>query len=125
MANGLKMTREKDGAIVADPCVLAKSFGARVLGLMGKRGLLEREGLLLEPCNSIHTFFMRFAIDVAYLGRVPREQGAAEKRYRVMAIRRAVRPWKVDFPVFGAAAVLEMAQGGATALAEGDILCLS
>jgi uncharacterized membrane protein (UPF0127 family) len=41
--------------------------------LTRRRGLLERDGidgaLLITPCNSVHTFRMRFAIDVAYLDK--------------------------------------------------------
>jgi uncharacterized membrane protein (UPF0127 family) len=38
-------------------------------GLLGRRGLESGEGLLLRPASSVHTFFMRFAIDVVFLAR--------------------------------------------------------
>jgi uncharacterized membrane protein (UPF0127 family) len=112
------MTRLKDNQVFADPCMVADSIVSRFQGLMGKPFLPQGEGMLIEPCNSIHTFFMRFAIDVAYLGR----DGA---NYKVLSIRRDMSPWRVDFPVFGARAVLEMCSGGARDLSEGDLLCLS
>jgi uncharacterized protein len=46
---------------------LAKSFFSRLKGLLGRKELHKQEGLWIEPCNSIHTFFMRFPIDVAFV----------------------------------------------------------
>lgn len=113
-----KIARLKDGRVFADPCMVADSFMSRFKGLMGRASLAHGSGLLLEPCNSVHTFFMQFAIDVAYLGR---DAG----NYKVLAIRRDMRPWRMDFPVFGASAVLELPSGAAIELREGDLLCLS
>ncbi|WP_405457413.1 DUF192 domain-containing protein [Streptomyces sp. NBC_00101] len=49
------------------PLRVAASYRARTRGLLGEDGI---EGaLLLTPCSSVHTFRMRFAIDVAYLDR--------------------------------------------------------
>jgi uncharacterized membrane protein (UPF0127 family) len=47
----------------------AESLWARFAGLMGRRRLEEGEGLLLAPCSSVHTFFMRFPIDVIFMDR--------------------------------------------------------
>ena len=46
---------------------MAVSFGQRLKGLLGKKGLLPNEAMVLKPCNSIHTFFMRFDIDALFL----------------------------------------------------------
>ncbi len=54
---------------VADHVERAASFGARLLGLMGREALSEGHGLWIDPCNSVHTFFMKFAIDVLFLDR--------------------------------------------------------
>ncbi|MFB7468392.1 DUF192 domain-containing protein [Streptomyces sp. NPDC056224] len=52
---------------VTVPLEVAASYGARTRGLLGRDGI---EGaMLLTPAASVHTFRMRFAIDVAYLGR--------------------------------------------------------
>jgi uncharacterized membrane protein (UPF0127 family) len=97
---------------------------------MGRARLDGGAGMLIEPCNSIHTFFMRFPIDVIYLGKAPRPVAglgplAKAPDYVVLAVRRGLRPWRMDFPVFGARAVLELPAGGAATLIEGDLLCLS
>jgi uncharacterized membrane protein (UPF0127 family) len=46
---------------------VARSFAARSRGLLGREGVTT--GLVLEPASSVHTFGMRFAIDVAYVAR--------------------------------------------------------
>lgn len=53
--------------VILEQVTVAKSPYQRLMGLMGKKSLPDREGLLLTPCNSIHCFFMRFAIDVAFV----------------------------------------------------------
>ncbi|MBI3543185.1 MAG: DUF192 domain-containing protein [Deltaproteobacteria bacterium] len=113
------MVRTADNRVIADPCVVADTIVSRFKGLMGRPSLDAGHGLLIEPCNSIHTFFMRFAIDVVYLGR-----GEGAGSYKVMVVRAGVKPWRMDFPIFGAKAVLELPNGGAANLREGDTLCL-
>lgn len=39
----------------------------RFFGLMGTRSLPNDHGLLITPCSSVHTFFMRYPIDIIYL----------------------------------------------------------
>lgn len=41
----------------------------RMRGLLGKSPLGEHEALWLEPCNSVHTFFMSYPLDVLFLDR--------------------------------------------------------
>lgn len=107
--------RSRDDRTLAEPCFVAAGFGDRVLGLMGERGLAQGSGLWIAPCNSIHTFFMRFAIDAVYLDR-----GG-----KVLVVRRNVKPWRVDWPVFRAHSVLEIPGGAAGDLKEGEIVCIN
>lgn len=39
------------------------------MGLLGRTHLADDEGLWIEPCDSVHTFFMKFPIDVAFVDR--------------------------------------------------------
>ncbi|MFT5644589.1 MAG: uncharacterized membrane protein (UPF0127 family) [Janthinobacterium sp.] len=48
---------------------VAHHFLHRAIGLLGQRVLDDRQGLLIIPCNSIHTLFMRMAIDVVFIDR--------------------------------------------------------
>ncbi len=81
---------------------VARSFFARLAGLLGRRALAPDEGLLLAPCSNIHTFFMRFAIDVVFL----------DSDGLILSIHRDVKPWRVK-AMRRAHACLELAAGGA------------
>ncbi|HET6897058.1 MAG TPA: hypothetical protein VFK70_01880, partial [Vicinamibacteria bacterium] len=52
-----------DGNVVCERCFLAETALARLRGLLGRSGLPSGEGMLPRPASSIHTAFMRFAID--------------------------------------------------------------
>ena len=58
-----------DGRVVCERCLVADSPWSRMRGLLGRRGLESGEGLLLRPTGSVHTFFMRFPIDVVFVSR--------------------------------------------------------
>jgi uncharacterized protein len=89
-----------DGGTVCERCVVADRLLARARGLLGKRTLPRDEGLLLKPAGSIHTFFMRFPIDVVFLDR----------DLRVVGVRKALRPWRMAW-AWRARATLELAAG--------------
>jgi uncharacterized protein len=74
-------------------------------GLLGRDGLAQGEGLLLKPCGSVHTAFMRFPIDVVFLDR----------ELSVVAVRPEVRPWRTA-RARGAKVTLELAAGEAARL---------
>jgi uncharacterized membrane protein (UPF0127 family) len=79
----------------------AKSFLSRGRGLMLSEKLCRDEGLLIEPCSSIHTWFMRFPIDVLYVDRDD----------VVLRADPEMKPWRFG-PVFtGAHWVLELPPG--------------
>jgi protein-S-isoprenylcysteine O-methyltransferase Ste14/uncharacterized membrane protein (UPF0127 family) len=61
--------RVDNGRIVCERCVLADTALARMRGLLGRRELLSGEGILLRPASSVHTAFMRFAIDAVFVDR--------------------------------------------------------
>lgn len=77
------------------PVAEANTFMKRFLGLMGRKE--SYYGLLLDPCNSVHTCFMRFNLDVLFLDR----------DNRIVAIRHAMKPWRATSIVKNAHKVLE------------------
>jgi len=81
---------------------VADSIRTRMRGLLGRDGLEPGEGLLLRPANSVHTAFMRFAIDVVFLDR----------ELKVLDVLEAVPPWRMKARR-GARAVLELGAGEA------------
>jgi len=71
------------GVAIASELEVANSFAARSKGLLGRSGLKPDTGLLIDPCSSIHMWFMRFPIDVVFL----------DKKNRVVGLRRNLKPW--------------------------------
>ncbi len=92
--------KRENGDVVCDRCVVADSPASRMKGLLGRSELGPGEGLLLRPASSIHTCFMRFAIDAVFLDR----------DWRVVGISDDVRPWRTAARR-GAALVLELPSG--------------
>jgi len=56
-------------ALLSDHCRFANSFWKRMIGLLDRKAVAEGEGLLFDRCYGIHTFGMRFSIDVLCLDR--------------------------------------------------------
>lgn len=65
----LKAWNATRGVALVDQGRLARSWGARLWGLLGTRALLPGDGLLIEPCSSIHSFGMRYSFDALFLDR--------------------------------------------------------
>lgn len=66
---------------------IAESFYARSKGLLGRSKLENSHCLWIHKCNSIHTFFMKFAIDILYVDR----------NFKVTNIHRDIKPWRLDW----------------------------
>ena len=79
---------------------VAERFGARLLGLALLPAERAGRGLLIPSCSSVHTFGMRFALDLCFLG------GGGE----VLAVHRAVPPGRF-VRCRGAESVLELPPG--------------
>lgn len=94
---------------------IARSMRARLRGWLGRRDAPVGRGLWLVPCDAVHTFAMRFAIDLAFL----------DATGRVVRLDRGVRPWRVRI-CLGAFSVVEFESGMAEmlGLAVGDELVL-
>jgi uncharacterized protein len=110
----LHVINQTRGVEIVSRLALALGPWSRLRGLLGRARLAEGEGLLLRPCQAVHTFFMRYPIDVLFLD----EQG------RVVGLRPELRPWRMT-PFFGdALATLELPSGRVTAMGtlRGDLL---
>lgn len=103
MANQTVNLRAEDGN-VCERCVVADRPWARMRGLLGRSDLPRGEGVILRPARSVHTFFMRFAIDVVFL----------DENDIVVEVVHELRPWRAA-GVKGARSVVELAAGEAVA----------
>lgn len=82
----------------------ASTFVSRLAGLLTGPPLQAREALWIRPCSSVHTCFMRYAIDVVFL----------DKALQVVGIRQRLLPWRAAW-ARGAHSVLELPAGSARA----------
>lgn len=89
------------GVALAREARIAGSWWSRLRGLLGKKGLKPGQGLVLAPCNAIHTCFMRFTIDVVFIN----DYG------RVLEIYHTMAPFRFSARVKGAARVVELPAG--------------
>jgi len=107
----------KNGRVIVSEVRVARGFMERLLGLMGRRALAEGQGLYFPRCRSLHTCFMRFALDLVFL----------DEERRVVRIRRKVGPWRAAQGPSTADSVLEVASGwlSESALREGDAVEMS
>lgn len=84
---------------------VANTFWTRGKGLIGRKQLERGDGLLIDPCGSIHCFFMSIPIDVIYL----------DKQDKVVGVDRALQPWRMGGFYRGAKRVIEVPAGTADA----------
>jgi uncharacterized membrane protein (UPF0127 family) len=107
------LTNTRNNRIVARTLLRAFDSESRRRGLLKHHSLPEGSALVIAPTNAIHTFFMRFAIDVAFVSR----DG------RVVKVRRALPPWRMA-AAWRAFAVIELAAGALdhSGLQPGDVL---
>jgi uncharacterized membrane protein (UPF0127 family) len=107
----LNITRKQK---IATSAQVAESMLSRMCGLLLSRPLIAGEGLYLVPCNSIHMFGMRFAIDVIFVDR----------KGIVVGLVKEIKPWMMSKLYWQAYGCLELPVGtiDATTTAIGDQL---
>jgi uncharacterized membrane protein (UPF0127 family) len=80
---------------------IAESFFSRLVGLMFQEKMDGFDGLLITQCNSIHTFFMQYSLDLVFL----------DKNYKVVKVLENKSPWRMSLMYFSATQVLEVVAG--------------
>lgn len=78
---------------------IANTFLKRVIGLMFQKTITR--GLLIRPCNSIHSFFMKKTIDVLYV----------DKNNKIIKAVDAMKPWRIGQIVSRSSYVIELPEG--------------
>lgn len=81
----MKLYNSTQNNEIADSTKVADNFILRSVGLLSKKSFSQGEALVIKPCCSVHTFFMRFAIDVLFVN----------KKNEVIALYENVQPWRV------------------------------
>lgn len=94
------MRNRTRNSTLGDAVELADTSAKRRTGLLRHTGLKPGEGLWIVPCESVHTFFMKFAIDLVYI----------DKAKKVRKVRSAVPPWRLS-ACLSAHSILELPPG--------------
>lgn len=87
--------------VIATQVKMANNFFTRTIGLLSRKSLSREEGLVIKPCSSIHTFFMKFPIDVLFVG----------KKGNIVALYENVKPWRILPLHFTSSYVIELPAG--------------
>lgn len=107
---------ENRSVSIGDRIEVAENSARRVIGLLGRAGLLRGEGLWIKPCSGVHTFGMRFPIDIVGLNQ----------NLHVVKLAENVRPNKIAAVSWIVRSVLELPAGtiAQTHTQLGDVLAI-
>jgi len=83
---------------LASVLMVADSFFRGLIGLMGRPGLEAGHGLWIVPCQSVHTFWMRFPIDLVFL----------DEHRKVIHLVEKLRPFRISKHLSKARSVIEL-----------------
>ena len=124
----MKLYNLTENKVVVENLKIAEKYSEKMKGLLGRNEIAADEGLLIKNCNWVHTFFMKFPIDIVFLKaqitsilrlpRRPAEDGqikstdyAGKGIYKVIKILYNKNPWQIGSPVWEADSVLELKAG--------------
>lgn len=114
-----RIINKNTGKVLAEKAMLANSTFKRVKGLMFSDRMEGFDALIISPCNSIHTFFMKYSIDVIFLNN----------KLEIVKVKRNISPWRVTPIYFRATQVIEFEAGiVGDNLSEGesvDVVCIN
>lgn len=113
----MRVRNGSTGEEIADHVEIASTPLSRMKGLLGKNSLPRGEGLLITSCRSVHTFGMKFPIDIIFLSR----------ENRVVAVRKNTPPNRLTRIHLSASSVLELPAGtlDSSPISPGDTIILT
>ena len=97
----MKAYNVRNSKELSNNVAVADNLLKRMKGLLGKKEMLNGEALWIKPCISVHTFFMKFPIDVLFL----------DKRSRVIAAIKNIQPHRLTWIYPNALSALELPTG--------------
>jgi uncharacterized protein len=97
----MRLINQTKNIILAEDVFLAKTPLGRIKGLLGRKVFLSDQAIILDPCNSVHTFFMRFPIDIIFV----------DKDYKIIQILPELKPNKISRIYWNSRRVIELPVG--------------
>lgn len=86
---------------IINDLMIATSFVDRGIGLLHHSVLNDNQAMWINPCNNIHTFFMKFAIDCVFVN----------KNLEIVSMFKNVKPYRMILPQWQAKSVFELSAG--------------
>ncbi len=113
----MRLVNQTKNTVLSEDVIIADNPFKRMRGLLGKKALCTGQSIILEPCNSVHTLFMRFVIDIIFV----------DKNYKVIKIIPQLTPNKITPLYWQSSRVVELPAGilALTNTQSGDQLRLS
>jgi uncharacterized membrane protein (UPF0127 family) len=97
----VKILNLTKNTLVAERASLADTFVSRMIGLLGRSSMQDSEALIITHCQSIHMFFMRFAIDALFVDSNDRVVGKVE----------GIKPFRLSPIYWGSSYCIELPAG--------------
>lgn len=97
----MKISKKKDGCLIADNVKVADNILTRFVGLLNRKSIDNGEALWIVPCNSIHSIGMKFKFDAVFIG----------KNNIVKHLIKEMPKWQASPIVFTAHSVIELPAG--------------
>lgn len=82
----MKILNKTRNTVIAENVEVADTFFTRFKGLLGRKEFPPNSALIIESCDSIHMFFMRFAIDAIFV----------DKDNKVLKVYSGLKPWRLS-----------------------------
>ena len=101
-----QIKHKETGTVLGTRVEVATSMVRRTVGLMFRPEMGEIDGLMVERCNSVHTCFQRFPMDVVFLSR----------DYTIVKIIRSMKTWRFTWMYWRAVRALELPAGSVPAI---------
>lgn len=97
-----RLLNKTKNQVLASDLREARTWLSRAKGLLGRDAIARNEALWINPCTSIHTVWMKFRIDAAFV----------DQDLKVRAVYHGLAPWRLAMPLkFGVRSVIELAPG--------------
>lgn len=97
----MKITNCSKNTVLAHSARIAETLRDRLVGLLDRQSLQAGEALVITRCNSIHMFFMKFAIDAVFI----------DANNRVVGLVENIKPYRLSPIFFKARQVIELPAG--------------
>lgn len=97
----MQIINKTRNTVLAEEAIVADTPWQRMKGLLGRKDLKKGEALIIKPCNSIHSCFMRFAIDVIF----------ADSNHKIIGIITHLKPWRFSGIYLSAKFCIELPAG--------------